>query len=204
MVFHTANNRSMTHHPTEILNKWLQEEQELGAPNPGQAVLSTATLKAVPHARVIAIREICEHSLLFFTQKGTRKVTQLQDNPFAVITFWFELSQREVILEGTIAAVLESENEFYWQNYPREAQIRFYSYAPTSSAPIANKQILEEKMKQIEEAHRDKPLPMSPFYCGFRLKPTRVVFYSYHTDELSDVIEYTRTNEGWATQLLSP
>lgn len=54
-------------HPIGILNKWLQEEHERGAPNPFQGVLSTATQEAVPHARVVAIREISEEYLLFFS-----------------------------------------------------------------------------------------------------------------------------------------
>lgn len=191
-------------HPIEILNKWLQEERELGATNPFQAVLSTATLKAVPHARVVAIREISEHGLLFFTQKGTKKVVELSTNPNAVITFWLELVQREVILEGNVVLLSDSENEFYWQNYPREAKIRFYSYAPTSSLPIESKQILEAKKKQIEEEYSGKELPVSPFYCGFRFNPTKVIFYTYRTDGLSDVIEYTLNNALWTKQFLSP
>lgn len=36
--------------PIEFLNQWLIEERERGAPNPQQAVLSTATHDAFPHA----------------------------------------------------------------------------------------------------------------------------------------------------------
>jgi pyridoxamine 5'-phosphate oxidase len=190
--------------PHDLLNKWLEEEKEKGAPNPQQAVLSTADLNGIPYARVVAIREISAQEILFFTQKQTRKVTQLQSNPHAVITFWLELFQREVILEGINTPLSEAENIAYWQSYPREAQIRFHSYAPTSSQPIVDKSMLEEKKKHIEETYKDKPLPWSPFYCGFRLKPTRVVFYSYRTDELSDVVEYRLKPDGWTTQLLSP
>lgn len=63
--------------PIEILSLWLREEQSAGAPNPRQAVLSTATMSAIPHARVVAIREIDDHGLVFFTQRGTRKVDEL-------------------------------------------------------------------------------------------------------------------------------
>lgn len=191
-------------HPIEMLNNWLQEESELGAPNPSQAVLSTATQDAVPHARVVAIREISNQDLLFFTQRGTKKVAELVANPLAVITFWLELSQREIILEGNIISLSDSENETYWQNYSREAKIRFYSYAPTSSLPIESKEILEEKKRQVEQEYRGKDLPISPYYCGFRLNPTRILFYTYRTDELSDVIEYSRNNINWDIQLLSP
>lgn len=192
------------HNIYELLSHWLMQEKEKGAPNPQQAVLSTMGLNAAPSARVIAIREINEQELLFFTQSGTRKVTELNQNPQAVITFWFELWQREVIIEGTTTALSQIENEAYWQSYPREAQIRFHSYAPTSSQIIMNKQILEEKRQAIEKNYDGQPIPISPFYSGFRLTPARMIFYAYRTDELSDVSEYTQTEDGWIHRILSP
>ncbi|HCJ1109662.1 TPA: pyridoxal 5'-phosphate synthase [Legionella pneumophila] len=190
--------------PIKQLNIWIDEERHKGAPNPQQAVLSTATKESIPHARVVAIREISEQSLLFFTQKGTRKVAELITNPIATLTFWFELLQREVIIEGVVESLLPEENERYWQAYPREAQIRFYSYAATSSQPIISKHQLEKKKKNIAVNYQDKPLPMSEFYCGFRVKPARMVFYAYRTDELSDVVEYHLVDNRWITRLLSP
>ena len=55
--------------PIDILKHWLEDEKVRGVSNPQQAVLSTATLASVPHSRVVAIREITEEGLLFFTQK---------------------------------------------------------------------------------------------------------------------------------------
>lgn len=112
--------------------------------------------------------------------------------------------QREVIVEGITEVLSEEENNQYWQAYPREAQIRFYSYAPTSAQPIQSKQTLEERKKQIERRYQNKELPMNPFYCGFRLKPSRMIFYAYRTDELSDVFEYRYVDDKWVCQLLSP
>jgi pyridoxamine 5'-phosphate oxidase len=190
--------------PFDLLHTWLAEEQTAGAPNPRQAVLSTAGLDGTPHARVVAIREIDDKGLLFFTQRGTRKVEELDHNPKATMTFWFELCQREVIIEGIAEPLTDTENDDYWQSYSREAQIRFYSYASTSTQPIDSKSVLEAIKKKIEQEYEGKPLPVSPFYCGFRIKPTRMMFYAYRTDELSDVFEYRLGNGTWTKQWLSP
>lgn len=190
--------------PIELLNSWLQEERTAGAPNPQQAVLSTSTPDAVPHARVVAIREINADGLLFFTQRNTRKVGELLSNPVAAITFWFELLQREVIIEGRAIPLTDQDNALYWEGYSREAQIRFCSYAPTSSQAVASKQVLEDKREQIKRNYTDLPIPVSELYCGFRLRPARFVFYAYRTDELSDVIEYSFRDGQWVQQLLSP
>jgi pyridoxamine 5'-phosphate oxidase len=191
--------------PLAILNNWIEEEKQAGAINPQQAILSTATVNAIPHARVVAIREISsDQGLLFFTQKETKKVTELTQNPLAAMTFWFELYQREVMIEGTVIALSDEENESYWRSYPRTAQIRFCAYAPTSAQPITGKELLENKRIRIAEEFNGKQIPMSPHYCGFRLKPTKFIFYTFRTDELSDVVEYQVKEGHWSVQLLSP
>ncbi|MCZ4721556.1 pyridoxamine 5'-phosphate oxidase family protein [Legionella pneumophila] len=190
--------------PITLLTSWISEELKKGAPNPQHAILSTTGKDAIPHGRVIAIREINDQGLLFFTQRGTRKVVEMANNPVASLTFWFELFEREVMIDGTLMVLSESESKTYWDTYPAFAQIRFHSYAPTSSQVIPNKQLLENKRKGLTDQFQDKPLPMSEYYCGFRVIPERMVFYTYRTDELSDVLEFCFIKNNWERNLLSP
>ncbi len=190
--------------PIQHLTTWLTEEHQSGAFNPWHAILATCAEGPMVHARVVALRKIDERGLLFFTQRGTKKVNELIRNPSASLVFWFELMQREVVVEGEVSALTETENQHYWDSYPREAQLRFYSYAPTSTQPIENKAILESKKKQFEQEYSDKVLPISPYYCGFRLKPSTLMFYAYRTDELSDVFKYEQRDGVWEKQRLSP
>lgn len=76
--------------PITLLTTWISEELQRGAPNPQHAILATAGKDSIPHGRVIAIREINEQGLLFFTQRGTRKVVEMTYNPIVSLTFWFE------------------------------------------------------------------------------------------------------------------
>ena len=191
--------------PIQLLEQWLKEEKDKGAPNPQQAVLSTVTKEGIPRSRVVAIREITPPGILFFTQKGTKKVTEIAENPRVSLTFWFELMQREVILEALIEALSDGENKAYWLTYPRVAQLRFLAYAPTSGQPIDSKQILEDKKTAIEQECKDQELPYTPLYCGYRIIPTKVTFYQYRTDELSDVYQYSvQENNQWQKQVISP
>lgn len=48
----------------EHLTQWLQDKRAAGAPNPQQAVLSTATKDAIHHSRVVAVREVDGRGLL--------------------------------------------------------------------------------------------------------------------------------------------
>lgn len=190
--------------PIELLTTWIEEEKAMGAKNAQHAVLSTQGLNSEPHARVVAIREMSEDWILFFTQKRTRKVEEITNNGQVALTFWLERYAREVIVEGEAHFLSEEQNNHYWLNYPKSAQIRFYSYAPTSGLVINNKQILENKKRKIERESNNISLPCSTDYCGITIQPNRFIFYTYRVDELSDVWDYSLQGQHWVKKLLSP
>lgn len=64
---------------------------------------------------------------------------------------------------------------YYWSKYPREAQIRFAAYASTSVQQIHSKKISEDKGIKIAAEYSDRNLPINPFYCGFRVKSSRLI-----------------------------
>lgn len=190
--------------PIELLNTWIIDEKSMGAEHAQHAVLSSQGLNGAPHGRIVAIREITNDGVLFFTQKRTRKVLEIKNNNQVTLTFWFERHAREVIVEGEANFLSEEQNAHYWDVYPKWAQIRFCSYAPTSGEPIDDKQLLEDKRRNLEQSSKDTVLPCSPDYCGIAIKPKRFVFYSYRLDELSDVWEYLTDNNTITQRRLSP
>jgi pyridoxamine 5'-phosphate oxidase len=191
--------------PFKTLLHWLDQEKCAGAPNPAQAVLSTVTKNNTPHSRIIAIREISNDSFIFFTQKGTRKVQEIEGNPNVSLCFWLELAQQEMIIEGHAEKLSSEEINQYWVTYPRTAQLRFCAYAEISSQPVASKQMLRDKQTAIEKQFQDKIIPQHPLYIGYRIKPIRFLFYAYRLDELSDVIEYMKDKDDeWQSRIMSP
>ncbi len=190
--------------PFSMINNWLTLEKEAGSENPSRAVLSTVTSSGVPHSRVVAIREIGPDSILFFTQKGTRKTHELAENPNAAMTFWFAMQQRQIILEGEAHPISSEENDIYWNAMTRERQIHFSAYAPTSGKPIKdNTQLNEYKLSLIEQ-FKDKPIPTCELYRGYRLVPQDIYFYTLKDTSFSEVHKYSRKDESWDIQLLTP
>ncbi len=110
--------------PLNTLQQWLQQEIDQGAPASHYAVLATAGEDGVPHSRVVAVREITE-TILFFSQKGTCKVRDILTNPKVSMTFWLELQQRSVVVDGEVEILTQEENEQYWLKMPRDRQLRF-------------------------------------------------------------------------------
>ncbi|HAT4400320.1 pyridoxine/pyridoxamine 5'-phosphate oxidase [Legionella pneumophila] len=190
--------------PFNMLKEWLNKEKERGIEDPYCAVLSTCSSSGEPHSRVVAIREIETESLLFFTQQKTRKVAELLNNPKSCLNFLFAMQNRQVILEGTAKPISQEENEAFWKTLPRECQLRFSAYAPTSGLVIKDLNQLETRKKELSEQFASLPIPMSEEYFGFRFIPKTWVFYTVGSISFSEVIRYTKIEDSWKTELISP
>lgn len=192
--------------PIITINEWLTKEKELGSSDPNRMVLATAGKDNVPHSRIVAVREINERGVLFFTQRGNGKVIQILENPQVSMTLWLPLQQRQVNLEGQNLPLSEKENQAYWQSLSRERQLRFAAYAPTSTQAISSLQELENKYQNLikEFADQAHPIPMSAYYCGFRLVPQEIYFYTLGINAFSEYIQYRWGDNSWVRQLLSP
>lgn len=73
-------------------------------------VIATVDQHGYPMSRTIAIREIDEHGLLFFTQLGSAKVAQFSINPYVSFTFILPNTQRQISVFGRVNPIDESEN----------------------------------------------------------------------------------------------
>lgn len=185
-------------------NEWLEKEKALGSPDPYNIVLATATKEGIPHSRIVAAREITSIGILFFTQRCSKKVQELTDNPKASMTLWLPLQQREVVIDGDIQSLTAAENNSYWQSYSRERQLRFSVYAKMSGQPIHSLDELEKERQLLEKKLNGLDIPLSEHYCGFRLMPHTFYFYTLGVNTFSEVIKYTLKQQQWEQQYLSP
>lgn len=190
--------------PFAKMQEWLDKERALGSPNPDRIVLATTASDGVAHSRVVAIREITNEDILFFTQRGTRKTREIAHNPRASMTLWLPLQQREVMLEGSMTTLSQQENESYWSKRPRESQLRFSAYAQTSGQPLLDPTTLDNNYAALAKQFHDKPIPMSDCYCGYRFIVESFIFFTLNDVNFSEVIQYTRQQKTWHALPLSP
>lgn len=190
--------------PLRIFKEWLAHEKTLGSPDPERMVLATSE-NNIPASRIVAIRDINEEGILFFTQRGSRKVKQLSINPLASITLWLPLQQREVVLDGHTRALTSAENKMWWDSLPRDRQLRFHATAATSGKVINSSSELDDKFQLLTKQFLDQDIPMSEFYCGFYFIAESVYFYTLGTDKCSEIIQYNKhSDDSWLQQMISP
>ena len=103
--------------------------------------LATADRRGRPSARQVLLRGIDPRGLVFFTNRTSRKASELAENPrAALVLHWYELG-RQVRVEGEVEEVDKDESEAYWRTRPRGSQIA--AWASPQSQVVASRRDLD-------------------------------------------------------------
>jgi pyridoxamine 5'-phosphate oxidase len=184
-----------------VLRAWL-DEARAAVGEPHAMTLATATLDARPSARVVLLRELDDRGLTFFTNRTSRKATELRANPrVAAAIHWWQLG-RQVRVEGVVEELTPEESAAYWKTRPRGSQIA--AWASPQSQPLADRAALDTFVAGIEERFAGREVPLPPFWGGYRLVPESIELWTHRDNRLHDRLHYVRGDEGWGCERLAP
>ncbi|HSZ10452.1 MAG TPA: pyridoxamine 5'-phosphate oxidase [Steroidobacteraceae bacterium] len=199
--------------PLEIAAQWLAEAKRNAAqPNPDAMVLATVDERGHPSARVVLCKEIAaQHGyLLFYTNYGSRKGSELEGNPRAAIVFHWDHLHRQVRAEGRVQRLSDLENDAYHRTRPWQKQVGVW--ASQQSQPVESRQALAAAVSR--EARRfgipyDGPgsaepdeisvtVPRPPNWGGYRLYVDAVELWVEGEYRIHDRARWTRSLLGAA------
>ncbi len=164
--------------------------------------LATADRNGKPSTRTVLLKTVDERGFIFFTNYGSRKGSELDENPHAALTFFWSELERQVCVTGTVARLPAAESERYFKSRPRGSQIG--AWASNQSEPVPDRAFLEAKWREYEKRFpQDVPLP--PNWGGFILRPERIEFRHGRPSRQHDRFCYVRQKDGgWRVERLSP
>jgi pyridoxamine 5'-phosphate oxidase len=194
--------KNLARDPFRQFEKWFQEVSAGGIAEPNAMVLSTAGRDG-PSSRVVLLKGLDGRGFVFFTNYESRKGRELEVNPRASLLFpWLPL-ERQVVAEGPVAKIPREESEAYFQSRPHASQIA--AWASQQSRIITSRSVLDESVKQLEKKYAGQPVPLPPFWGGYRLAPEMVEFWQGRRSRLHDRLRYRRGKDGdWTIERLSP
>jgi len=167
-------------------------------------VLATAGVDGVPSARTVLLKEADDRGLAFFTNLGSRKGRELDENPRAALVFPWHPMQRQVVIDGRVEPVAADEADAYFATRPRGS--RLGALASPQSRPIPGREDVERRYAELDAAHPgDVPRPDS--WGGLRVVPDAVEFWQGRPDRLHDRLRFRRRAPGareWVVERLAP
>ena len=188
--------------PIELFQQWLQEALECDISEANAAALATADAKGKPSCRMILLKHVQPQGFVFFTNYGSRKSHELEENPHASIAIYWKELERQVCIDGTIEKVSKEESEHYFAKRPRSSQIS--AWASKQGDRLKCRHELEEAFAYFEKHYDGKEIPLPPYWGGFCLAPERIEFWQGRPDRLHDRFSYTVDGPSWVVERLSP
>jgi pyridoxamine 5'-phosphate oxidase len=189
--------------PLVLFGRWFEEANAEGAFEPNAVALATASAEGAPSARMVLMKSYDEGGLTFFTNYGSRKSAELDENPRAALLFhWPELG-RQVRIEGEVEQVRRDESVAYARSRSRPSQLS--ALASPQSRPVPDRAWLERRVAELAQEHEGGAVPVRDDWGGYRLVPAAWEFWQHRPDRLHDRFRFEPDGRGgWTSERLGP
>lgn len=188
--------------PYERMSEWYADAERGGQVQPEAIALATATPDSRPSVRMVLLKSWDERGFVFFTNRQSRKGAELASNPWAALTIYWNVLGRQVRAAGRVWRTSRAESIAYWVTRPRESQAA--AWASAQSRPIGSRAELEAGYRGVLERYGERPLPLPPFWGGYRLRPDWVEFWEHRPNRLHERLLMTRRRGAWREEILQP
>jgi pyridoxamine 5'-phosphate oxidase len=190
--------------PVQQFQKWFQEALTAEIAESNAMVLATVAPSGQPSTRVVLLKAVDARGFSFFTNYESRKGRELAGNARASLTFPWIALERQVCITGSVSKLSREESAAYFKLRPRASRLGAWA-SPKQSEVVADRAVLETRMKQFEAQYPGEDVPLPPYWGGYVLAPVEVEFWQGRPSRLHDRLRYARQPDGsWRIERLSP
>jgi pyridoxamine 5'-phosphate oxidase len=188
--------------PLALLDRWLFEARDAGAAAPAAMSLATAGASGQPSARMVSLKRLDKHGLVFTTALWTRKAEELRANPCVAAVFHWPVLGRQVRIEGHAEIAERELAEELFAERPRDHQLQ--AHVSRQGEEIEGLEQLRDRLEALRGELGEGPVPCPADWGAVLIVPDRVEFWEQGEDRLHRRQLYEAGSDGWRQSLLAP
>jgi pyridoxamine 5'-phosphate oxidase len=188
--------------PIQQFAVWFGEALKSELLDTNAMTLATASRDGEPAARIVLLKGFDETGFVFFTNYESAKAADLDRNPRACLLLFWAVLERQVRVTGQVSKTSTQESEKYFQSRPFESQIG--AWASAQSRTLNDRASLEARYAELAAKYAGGPVPLPPFWGGYRVAPEAIEFWQGRKSRLHDRLLYTKRAGSWVRSRLAP
>ncbi|MGQ7807533.1 pyridoxamine 5'-phosphate oxidase [Hafnia alvei] len=192
----------LTDDPLEMFERWLKQACEARLADPTAMCVATVDKNGQPYQRIVLLKHFDQQGMVFYTNLGSRKAQQLEENPHISLHFPWHMLDRQVSVLGTAEKLSTLEVMKYFHSRPKDSQIA--AWVSHQSSRISTRGILEGKFLELKQKFLQGEIPLPSFWGGYRVKINSMEFWQGRENRLHDRFIYQRQGDAWEIGRLAP
>src|SRR3954451_7063155 len=187
--------------PITMFDRWMGEAHEAIRHDANAMVVSTVGPDGAPSSRMVLLKGLSEDGFVFFTNTGSRKGTELAENPRCALLFPWHVLERQVRVDGVATPLPRADVEAYFASRPRGSKLGAWA---SRQSRVTTREELAGAFEEAEARYPEE-VPPPEEWGGYVVRPHAVEFWQGRPGRMHDRLRYRRPEGGdWVTERLAP
>ena len=135
--------------------------------------------------------------------RDSNKAASIDQNNKVSISFFWEESERQVIIKGVATRTSDDFSTKYFNSRPKGSKLGAL-VSENQSSIIKSKDYIVKKFNELSKEYSNKEISRPDNWGGYIIKPIQYEFWQGGENRLHDRIRYTLNKNIWQIDRLSP